>query len=127
MGIEPFEASVRHLPGVAIIDLRGDVDGDAEELLEDAYATAEQEEPAVILFNFSQVDYINSKGIALLVVLLRRAIASDRRLLACGLNEHYAEIFRITRLSDYIAVCTDEKSALAKIRIPEAVLQASSG
>lgn len=127
MAIDPFEAWVRHLPGVAIIDLQGDLDGGGENVLEDAYATAESQDPAVILLNFAQVDYINSKGIALIVVLLRRAAGSGRRLLACGLSEHFEKIFRITRLSDYITVCTDEKSALAGIRLPETILQAASG
>ena len=38
-----------------------------------AYAEAERDNPAVILLNFSGVDYINSTGIALIVSLLARA------------------------------------------------------
>jgi anti-anti-sigma regulatory factor len=60
------------------------------------------------------VDYINSTGIALIVGLLARARASRRRLLAYGLSDHYVEIFNITRLSDFVSVLPDEKSALAE-------------
>ena len=35
------------------------------------------------------------------------------RLLASGLSEHYVEIFRITRLADFMSVFPDEASALA--------------
>ena len=126
MAIHPLEASVRQQPGVAIIDLHGDVDGDAELVLENAYAEAERQDPAAVLLNFARVAYINSKGIALIVVLLRRATRSGRRLLVCGLSDHYREIFRITRLSDYIAVCTDKESALAEIRLPDTALPVSS-
>jgi len=45
--------------------------------------------------------------------LLTRARKANRRLLACGLSEHYVEIFNITRLVDFMNVFPDEVSALA--------------
>lgn len=120
-----LETRVRQQPGMAIIDLHGDIDGSAEQVLTDAYDEAERLDPADIVLNFAGVNYINSKGIALLVVLLRRAIRSGRRLLACALSDHYQEIFQITRLADYITICTDEERALAKIRSHDRVLGAT--
>jgi hypothetical protein len=35
-------------------------------------------------------------------------------MLACGLSEHYVEIFNITRLADFMTVFPDESSALAE-------------
>lgn len=107
-----LEAEVRQVPGVAIVDLRGEIDGFSEEELNTAYAKASEENPEVILLNFSDVHYINSTGIALIVGLLAKARASRRRLLACGLSDHYVEIFNITRLSDFMGIFTDEQSAL---------------
>ena len=63
------------------------------------------------------MDYINSTGIALIVGLLARARAAKRRLLACGLSEHYVEIFAITRLADFISVLPDEESAIAEASV----------
>lgn len=107
-----LEAEVRQVPGVAIVDLRGEIDGFSEDELNAAYAKASEENPEVILLNFSEVNYINSTGIALIVGLLAKARASRRRLLACGLSDHYVEIFNITRLSDFMGIFTDEQSAL---------------
>ena len=56
---------------------------------------------------------MNSTGIALIVGLLAQARKSHRRLVVCGLSEHYQEIFRITRLSDFMQIYSDEISALA--------------
>ena len=125
MTMDELKASVRLRPGLTIIDLSGDIDGGADDILEAAYARAESHEPATILLNFAGVEYINSKGIALLVVLLARAIKSNRRLLACGLTNHYREIFEITRLSDYIKICADEETALAKIQPYDPAIQIS--
>ena len=114
MAAKSFEAQVRHQPRVAIIDLHGEINAFAEDVLNKAYAEAESRKADVILLNFSDVDYINSTGIALIVSLLARARKSKRRLLACGLSDHYVEIFQITRLVDFMSVFPDEKSALAE-------------
>ena len=107
-----LEAQVRHQPRVAIVDLHGEINAFAEDVLNTAYAEAENRESEVILLNFSDVDYINSTGIALIVSLLARARKTKRRLLACGLSQHYVEIFQITRLVDFMSVFPDENSAL---------------
>jgi anti-anti-sigma factor len=109
------EVGVRHERTVAIIDLRGEINAFAEDSLNAAYANAEGLEPRAILLNFGGVDYINSTGIALIVGLLGRARGSGRRLLACGLSDHYVEIFNITRLADFMGVFPDEASALADV------------
>ena len=113
MPARTLEAHVRHQPAIAIIDLHGEVNALAENVLNVAYVDAESQESAAILLNFSGVDYINSTGIALIVSLLARARKSHRRLLACGLSDHYVEIFQITRLVDFMSVFADEPSALA--------------
>ena len=107
-----LEADVRFLPQVAIVDLHGEIYAFAEEKLLAAYTEAERQDTEVILLNFNNVDYINSTGIALIVGLLTRARKAHRRLLACGLSDHYLEIFQITRLADFIALFPDEASAL---------------
>jgi len=109
-----LEAQVRHQPRVAIVDLHGEIDAFAEDVLNTAYADAESRNPEEILLNFSDVDYINSTGIALIVSLLARARKSRRKLLACGLSQHYVEIFQITRLVDFMSVYPDEASALSE-------------
>jgi anti-sigma B factor antagonist len=114
MAARAFEVRVRqHQPRIAVIELHGEIDGFAEEALTTAYAEAEREGPEAVLLNFSDVDYINSTGIALIVSLLAKARKAHRRLLSCGLSEHYVEIFNITRLVDFMTVYPDEASALA--------------
>ncbi len=117
MPAKHLEASVRHLAGAAVFDLDGEINGFGEETLNAAYSEVEAKDPEVILLNFEGVDYINSTGIALIVSLLARARASKRRLLAYGLSDHYVEIFKVTRLSDFIGIYPDEKSAVPKASV----------
>ena len=108
-----LKVSLRHEPRVSILDLHGEINAFAEKALNETYTKAEQQNADVILLNFSDVNYINSTGIALIVGLLARARKAKRRLLAYGLSDHYVELFQITRLADFMHVFPDEKSALA--------------
>jgi anti-anti-sigma factor len=117
MAVRHLEAEVRQERGVVVLDLRGEINGFAQEALDAAYSEAESKDPEAILLNFEEVDYINSTGIALIVGLLAKARASHKRLLACNLSEHYVEIFNITRLSDFMSVFPDEESALEEASV----------
>ena len=106
MAATEFAAHVRHEDGVAVLDLSGDISSGAEQKLLEAYARAG--ESAVVLLDFSAVDYINSTGIALIVGLLAQARTAGQGVQARGLAEHYREIFRITRLSDFMTILDEE-------------------
>ena len=114
MEVRHLSVEVRQEGDIAVLDLMGEINGFAEEALNAAYAKAEAADPKTILLNFEEVDYINSTGIALIVGLLAKARASHRSLLACNLSDHYVEIFNITRLSDFMSVFPDEKSAVVE-------------
>jgi anti-sigma B factor antagonist len=115
MSSKVLEANVRNIQGSAVIDLSGEISATAEDALNKAYEDAVHENPPIIVLNFSQVDYINSTGIALILNLLVKAGRSHRRLLAYGLSDHYREIFRITRLADFMRIYSDEASAMASV------------
>lgn len=114
MAAKAFEATARRRDGVAVVDLRGDIDAGAEDALNDAYVQAVEGDPRSILLNFADVQYINSTGIALIVSVLARARKERRGMAACGLSDHYREIFEITRLSDFMSVYDDEASAVER-------------
>ena len=117
MEVRHLSVEVRQEGGIAVLDLMGEINGFAEEALNSAYAEAEARDPRTILLNFEKVDYINSTGIALIVGLLARARASKRHLLAYDLSDHYVEVFKITRLSDFVGVYPDEESALSETSV----------
>ena len=106
------EAAVRRRDGVAVIDLAGDVNADAEQALETAWTEVAAERPEAVVLNFGDVRYINSTGIALIVGLLAKARASGLPIRAYGLTAHYREIFEITRLADLVTIAGDEESAV---------------
>ncbi|MFZ0322552.1 MAG: STAS domain-containing protein [Actinomycetes bacterium] len=112
-----YEVDVRGEPPVAVMALEGNIDRDAMTSLSLAYEAAVVDDPKVVLLDFSQVGYINSTGIALIVGVLGRARAEGRQVRASGLTEHYERIFAITRLSDFIQIYSDVDSAVDGVTI----------
>ena len=104
--------AVRQRDGVAVIDVRGDVDARAEESLDRAWTEALGAEPTAVALNFTDTGYINSTGIALIVGVLASARAHRIPIRAFGLSPHYLEIFEITRLADFLAISPDEDTAV---------------
>ena len=120
MQTNDFNAQVRPENGLAVIELQGEINASAEEVLNQAYSQASHHDPTSILLNFEKVTYINSTGIALIVSLLAQARKSHKSLVVYGLSDHYKEIFHITRLSDFMTIYADEQSALQELAAGEA-------
>jgi anti-anti-sigma factor len=100
----PLEAAVRPDGNGARILLTGRIDRDGDDAMTQAYSQAQALGHGEIVLDFGGTDYINSTGIALIVRLLAQARRDGRPVRAHGLSEHYREIFRITRLSDFITL-----------------------
>ncbi len=99
-----FGAEIMEVPDEVRVRLTGDLNARADETLADAYVRVKALGPRRISLDFGNVGYINSTGIALVVRLLADARRDGRTVRAIGLTEHYREIFRITRLSDFMEI-----------------------
>ena len=107
---------VRQIEGSAcILDIEGDITAFSEEALMDAYTEGAEPGVKAVILNFTGLEYMNSGGIGLLVTLLVRANRQRQRLLACGLNDHYRQIFELTRLDEAVAIYANEVEALAAV------------
>jgi anti-sigma B factor antagonist len=111
--------SVRYVNNAGIIDIAGEVSAFAETALMDAFTQATAKGARVVVLNFSELSYMNSSGIGLLVTLLIRANRQRQRLVAVGLSDHYRHIFELTRLNEAIPVYVGEAEALASPQLAE--------
>lgn len=100
-------------PKSAVLEIHGEITAAAENALMDAYTQASSAGAQFIILDFSNLQYMNSSGIGLLVTLLIRVNRQKQRLMACGLSEHYQQIFELTRLNEAISIFHTEADALA--------------
>ncbi len=100
-------------PDTTLIRVEGEITSGSEKPLMDAFAHAVDGGARTVILDFGGLDYMNSGGIGLLVTLLVRAQRQGKRLMAVGLNEHYRQIFALTRLDEAIGIHDTTDAALA--------------
>ncbi len=105
------QATLRALPPLTVIDLRGEVTTFAEEVVAGAYRQASEQGARHLLLNFTDVDYINSAGIAAIIGILTEARRAEQTLLITGLTPHYAKIFQMMGLAQYAPLFDTEEAA----------------
>jgi anti-anti-sigma factor len=109
MSGQPFHVEPTSVDGTSVLRLTGDVDRSAHDALEAAYAGTSG---SPVILDFTDTGYINSTGIAVIVGILAKAKATGREIRACGLNNHYRQIFQITRIADFMAIYDTETAAV---------------
>jgi anti-sigma B factor antagonist len=96
----------------SILNIKGEINAFAEDSLMSAYNEATSNGAVNIILNFSELEYMNSSGIGLLVTMLIRVQRQKQNLLAYGLTDHYRQIFELTRLNEAITIYPTEAEAL---------------
>jgi anti-sigma B factor antagonist len=98
-----------------LLRVHGDVTAASDSAFGDAYTEASAAGARSLLLDFSDMAYMNSGGIGVLVTMLVRCQRGGQRLLATGLDAHYRQILSLTRLDEAIAVHDSEATALESI------------
>ncbi len=68
-----------------------------------------------ILFRFAPGCYINSAGIAVLILITSDARKSRQKVGAVGLSAHFQKIFDMIGLTEYVQIFQSEEDAVRKL------------
>lgn len=112
-----IQVTQRHLEHAIILDLRGDLSHQAEQELLELWAWEQGLEHGkrYLVLNFTDVSYINSMGIAVLIRLVRALPQPGCLAFAYGLTAHYQKLFRMVGLLEHIAVYPNEVAVMQRI------------
>lgn len=114
MSQDKLSATVRKVsPYANVIDIKGEISSLSEQALTAAYAKATEGNIRTVIFNFTGLDYMNSFGIGMLVMLLIRARREGKNIVGYGLSDHYKNIFEVTKIDQVIPIYSTEAIALA--------------
>lgn len=98
--------------GAAIVSPVGDIDLSRSPTLREALKKAHAARPQRLVVDLSEVDYMDSSGVATLVEALQTARRTDTRMVLCGMKEKVRSIFEIARLDTVFAIAPDVEAAL---------------
>ncbi len=102
--------------GVLVLSPAGRIDTRTASDFEQAITTRTSGADAAnrIVMNFEGLDYINSTGMRVLLMLARKLAAGSGQLVLCGMKEHIFEVFRISGFNQILTITPTEEEALAK-------------
>jgi anti-anti-sigma factor len=108
----PFEVTVEERAGRAHIVLRGELDISTAGGLEEHLRRVEAERPELLVIDLSQLAFMDSTGLRLLISADQRAREDGRRLVLVRGNEMIQRVLRLTRLDERLEI-VDDADALA--------------
>ena len=97
---------------LGIISLAGDFSGSSEDLVMNAYAYVSGAGATRILLRCMPGFYVNSAGIAVLIMMVSEARRKNQKVGAVGLSQHFQKIFEMIGLTDYVTLFQNEEAAI---------------
>jgi anti-sigma B factor antagonist len=99
---------------VAVLHFEGDIASTSKEAVLGTYQALPRE-TRLVLLDFTNVDYINSSGIALVIQLLIEASNLGQKVCAFGLSAHFTKVFTMVGITKYAGLFPSQAEALAKL------------
>src|SRR5690606_18605158 len=96
-------ATLRETELYTDVTLKGELTKQAEETVLGLYPWQEglADGKTFLVLDFTEVPYINSAGIAVLIRLVRYGLKAGYRTFAFGISSHYQKLFRMVGLTEY--------------------------
>ena len=102
--------------GVAIVKLAGRLDSSTAQAAEDSFAALLAGGAPHLAVDMSQLDYISSAGLRVLLVVARKMQQAQGRIVLFGLLANVREVFAISGFDTIFAIQPDMASAVAAVR-----------
>ena len=99
--------------GAVIIAPEGDIDLARSPTLRTSLRQAQSGKPKSLVVDLSQVDYMDSSGVATLVEALQTARRNSTKMVLCCMKERVRSIFEIARLDSVFTIVDSRDQALS--------------
>lgn len=111
-----LEISTREKGDIRIIDLRGDFTLFADETVNSTIKPLINDGIIKIVLNFTNVGYINSSGIAIIIGLVTLLSNKGGKFKAYGLTPHFQKVFNMVGLTQYMDLFEEEEEAIKSFK-----------
>ncbi|GAB7080600.1 STAS domain-containing protein [Megalodesulfovibrio paquesii] len=107
-----MSVTTRQLGDAAILTVTGRLDTEDTQGLEQYVLKALEEGKTKVIFDFAELDYINSSGLRVLVMAYQRLKKSEGLVAVCGLKDYILEVFEISGYDKLFTLCGDASELL---------------
>lgn len=101
--------------GVSVVTVSGRLDNDGVEELEAKVVGRLEAGDKRLIFDFSDLEYINSSGLRVLVMAYQRLNSQGGKVAVCGLRDYILEIFEISGYDRLFALYPARSAAVDEL------------
>ncbi|MEK3881874.1 STAS domain-containing protein [Paenibacillus sp. PL2-23] len=102
--------------GVTIIPLEGRLDGSNATVAEAAFLQLLSEGRERFVFDFSNLQYISSAGLRVILVAAKKLRASKGSMVCAALSEQVYDVFEMSGFTNILDLASTKEEALAKLQ-----------
>ena len=111
-----MEFAQERIGDVAIVKLAGRLDSSTAQPAEERFAKVLAEGAPNLAIDLSELDYISSAGLRVLLVMAKKMQQADGKMVLFGLGANVREVFSISGFDRIFAIQSDRSAALATVR-----------
>ena len=111
-----MEIIAQSTDGIVIIEPRGRIDSNTAKSFEEVILAAIVPQAPAMVVDCTQLEYVSSAGLRVLLMAAKRIKAAKGRLALCGLKPHVQEVFDVSGFSTIFAIQAGRDAALATVR-----------
>ena len=111
--------SVKYLDRAAVIAFTDEKileEKDIHDIQQSIMSVIDQAEHINLILDFSNVKFLSSAVLGLLLRISKKIYEQEGKLKLCGINPKIYEIFRITKLINIFDICDDVDSAVKQLQ-----------
>ncbi len=111
-----MEISEQKVEEIPVVTIKGDIDLESSPKLREFLKPKSTQKCARLLLDFSNVDYIDSSGLATLIEYFQEIQGFGGKLALSALSPRVQNVFEIVRLQEIFSLHRDQKSALESLK-----------
>ena len=108
-----MDINIRSVGDVSVLDFAGNLDTNSSPAAESEVNRLLDEGCRHILFNFSELNFISSSGLRILLATAKKLKIDGGRMVVCNLNDVVQEVFDISGFASILNLAETEEEALA--------------
>ena len=112
--LQPIIRGVKHEGRAIVLELGGEIDMKCSAKVKDKFKEIYRDKPPVLVVDMTEVEFMDSSGLATLVGVLKRCRLNGSELRLAGLATGVRNVFDICRLESIFQIYDSRAEALSK-------------
>lgn len=107
-----LEISAEEIDKIILLRLLGRLDASSSPLLQNRLNVLLKEKHKLILLDFSNIDYLSSAGLRVLLSFTKKYLENKKRLAIFSVTEDVLDIIKLTGFDKILSIYKNEKEAI---------------